>query len=316
MIKYTLNRLLAIIPVLLVVAIVIFSIIHLTPGDPATVMLGSEASPERVHELREELGLNLPLPQQFVQWLTGVIRGDLGNSVFLQKPVLDVFISHLGPTFSLAIFAQIIAIAIAIPLGVLAAVKRGTFVDQAIMSIALLGISVPSFLLGLFLILFVSVHLGLLPVAGYQPLSAGLIEHLKYLLLPAFALGFMQSAIITRMTRSSMLDTLTQNFIKTARSKGVSQAIVVYKHALRNAFVTILEVIGQTFTTLLAGAVVVEFVFNVPGIGQLIVNSIERRDFALIQGTVLLIAAGYVLINLVVDLLYGVVDPRVRLNRK
>ncbi|GAE27580.1 dipeptide transport system permease protein DppB [Halalkalibacter wakoensis JCM 9140] len=220
MIKYTLNRLLAIIPVLLVVAIVIFSIIHLTPGDPATVMLGSEASPERVHELREELGLNLPLPQQFVQWLTGVIRGDLGNSVFLQKPVLDVFISHLGPTFSLAIFAQIIAIAIAIPLGVLAAVKRGTFVDQAIMSIALLGISVPSFLLGLFLILFVSVHLGLLPVAGYQPLSAGLIEHLKYLLLPAFALGFMQSAIITRMTRSSMLDTLTQNFIKTARSKG------------------------------------------------------------------------------------------------
>lgn len=313
---YIFKRLVSIIPILLVVAIAIFSIIHLTPGDPATTILGSEASPEQLDSLREELGLNRPLPEQFIFWILDVVRGDLGSSIFMNKPVSEVFLSHLGPTLSLSIFAQIIAILIAIPSGVLASRKRGKVTDQFVMSTALLGISIPSFLLGLFFILLFSVNLGWFPVSGYKPLSAGLFTHLEYLVLPSVALGFMQSALITRMTRSSMLDTLSQNFIKTARSKGLSQSIVIYKHALRNAFVTILEVIGHSFTTLLAGAVVVEFVFNIPGVGQLIVNSIGRRDFTLIQGSVLLIAIAYVFINLIIDLLYGVVDPRVRLNRK
>ncbi|WNS75165.1 ABC transporter permease [Bacillus sp. DTU_2020_1000418_1_SI_GHA_SEK_038] len=316
MMLYIFKRLVSIIPILLVVAIAIFSIIHLTPGDPATTILGSEASPEQLESLREELGLNRPLPEQFIFWILDVVRGDLGSSIFMNKPVSEVFLSHLGPTLSLSIFAQIIAILIAIPSGVLASRKRGKATDQFVMSTALLGISIPSFLLGLFFILVFSVNLGWFPVSGYKPLSAGFFTHLEYLVLPAVALGFMQSALITRMTRSSMLDTLSQNFIKTARSKGLSQSIVIYKHALRNAFVTILEVIGHSFTTLLAGAVVVEFVFNIPGVGQLIVNSIGRRDFTLIQGSVLLIAIAYVFINLIIDLLYGVVDPRVRLNRK
>lgn len=316
MIQYTINRMFSILPVLLIVAIVIFLIIHITPGDPATVILGSEASQEQIEALRTELGLNQPIYEQFIFWLKDVIQGDLGNSLYLKEPVTTVFMKHLGPTLSLSIFAQIIAIVIAIPLGILAAVRRGTVTDQGVMSIALLGISIPSFLLGLLLIMVVSVKFGWLPASGYQPLSAGFITHIKYLILPAIALGYMQSALITRMTRSAMIETLTQNFIKTARSKGLSQSVVIYKHALRNAFVTIIEVIGHSFITLIAGAVVVEFVFNIPGIGQLVVNSIERRDFLVIQGVVLIIAVIYVFGNLIIDLLYGVIDPRVRLNRK
>lgn len=316
MIQYTINRLLSIIPVLFIVSIVIFLIIHITPGDPATVILGSEASPEQLEALRDSLGLNKPLYEQYLIWLTNVVQGDLGQSIYLKEPVTTVFFKYLGPTLSLSIFAQIIAIIIAIPLGVLSAVRRGTVVDQGVMSIALLGISVPSFLLGLLLILVVSVKFGWLPASGYQPLSAGLFTHLKYLILPALALGYMQSALITRMTRSSMIETLSQNYIKTARSKGLGRTIVIYKHALRNAFVTIIEVIGHSFITLIAGAVVVEFVFNIPGIGQLIVNSIDRRDFLVIQGVVLIIAVIYVFGNLIIDILYGVIDPRVRLNRE
>jgi peptide/nickel transport system permease protein len=313
---YILKRLLSLIPVLLVVAVVVFLVIHITPGDPAAVMLGPDASPDQVAKLHQELGLDLPLYQQFTTWVFGVVRGDLGWSIFMKEPVLQAFFSHLGPTVSLAIFAQFIAIVLAIPLGVIAAKKRGSAVDQSLMGVALIGISVPSFLLGLFLILLFAVQLKWLPVAGYKPLSEGLFMHLRYLVLPAIALGAMQAALIARMTRSSMLDILNANYIKTARSKGVKEKMIVFKHALRNAFIPILTVIGQTFGTLVAGAAVVETVFNIPGIGQLVVNSVERRDFAVIQGTIMLVATSYVLINLVIDLLYGVVDPRVRLNRK
>jgi peptide/nickel transport system permease protein len=313
---YILKRLLSLIPVLLVVAVVVFLVIHITPGDPAAVMLGPDASPDQVAKLHQELGLDLPLYQQFTTWVFGVVRGDLGWSIFMKEPVLQAFCSHLGPTVSLAIFAQLIAILLAIPLGVIAAKKRGSAVDQSLMGVALIGISVPSFLLGLFLILLFAVQLKWLPVAGYKPLSEGLFLHLRYLVLPAIALGAMQAALIARMTRSSMLDILNANYIKTARSKGVKEKMIVFKHALRNAFIPILTVIGQTFGTLVAGAAVVETVFNIPGIGQLVVNSVERRDFAVIQGTIMLVATSYVLINLVIDLLYGVVDPRVRLNRK
>ncbi|MFC0416457.1 ABC transporter permease [Cytobacillus solani] len=313
---YILKRLLSLIPVLFVVAVVVFLIIHITPGDPASVMLGPEASPREVAELREELGLNLPLYQQFTSWLAGVVQGDFGWSIFMNEPVLQSFFSHLGPTLSLAIFAQLLAVVLAIPFGVIAAKRRGTIIDQTFMGGSLIGISVPSFLLGLLLILLFAVQLRWLPVAGYKPLNAGFFLHIRYLILPAIALGAMQAALIARMTRSSMLDILNANYIKTARSKGLKEKIIIYKHALRNAFIPILTVIGQTFGTLVAGAAVVETVFNIPGIGQLIVNSVERRDFAVIQGTILLVAISYVLINLVVDLLYGVIDPRVRLNRK
>lgn len=313
---YILKRLLSMLPILAVVAVVVFMIVHLTPGDPAAVMLGDEAGEKEIAELRSQLGLDLPLAVQFFHWLANVVQGDLGRSYFSDIPVTRAFWEHLGPTVSVAILAQIIAILIAIPIGIMAARRRGTMIDQAVMGVSLFGISVPSFLLGLFLILLFAVQLKWLPVAGYKPLSSGLWNHLRYLILPALALGFMQAAMIARMTRSSMLDILTDHYIKTARAKGLKERIVIYKHALRNAFIPILTVIGETFGGLVTGAAVVETVFNIPGMGQLIISSVERRDYAVIQGTVLLITVTYVLLNLIIDLLYGIVDPRVRLNGK
>lgn len=311
---YILKRLLSLIPVMFVVSIVVFLLVHLAPGDPAAIILGPDATPEMVDELRKELGHNRPLPEQYLNWLASAISGDLGKSIFLNKPVLKVFADSFGPTLSLAIMAQIIAIAIALPLGILAARKKGTSIDQAVMGFSLLGISMPSFLLGMFLVLIFAVKLRWLPVAGFVPISQGLGEHLKFLILPAIALGLMQAASITRMTRNSMLEVIHSNYIKTARAKGLRERTVIYRHALRNAFVTILEVIGQTFSTLITGALVVETVFNIPGLGQLIVNAVERRDFALIQGITLIVAVIHVLINLIIDLLYVTIDPRVRLS--
>ncbi|ACX63591.1 ABC transporter permease [Paenibacillus sp. FSL H8-0457] len=316
MTKYIVQRILSLIPILLVVAVVVFMLIHLTPGDPASVILGDEASEEAVAQLRAQLGLDLPLYQQFISWFGGVVTGDLGESIFMDMSVAEAFFSRVPPTLSLAILAQIFAVIIALFLGIIAARKRGTLADQAVMGFSLLGISVPSFLLGLFLILFFAVKLQWLPVAGYQPLSSGLWNHLRYLLLPAIALGAMQAALIARMTRSSIIEVLSEQYIKTARAKGLKERIVVYKHALKNAFIPILTVIGETFGTLITGASVIETVFNVPGIGQLIIRSIERRDFAVIQGSILLITVTYVLLNLLIDLLYGLLDPRVKLNRR
>ncbi len=313
---YILQRVLSLIPVMCVVSVVVFFIIHLTPGDPAAVILGPDASVEEVNNLREEMGLNLPVYEQFIIWISKVLQGDLGWSIYMDKPVLHAFLENLAPTLSLAIMAQIIAILISIPAGIIAATKRGTFTDQTFMIISLLGISIPNFLLALLLVLLFAVNLALLPVAGFQPLSSGFLLHIKYLILPAFALGAIQAALIARVTRSSMLDVLNANYIKTAHSKGVKKKVVIYKHALKNAFIPILTVIGQTFGQLIAGAVVIETVFNIPGIGQLILNGIMRRDFEVIQGTILLIAFSYVLINLIVDLLYGFFDPRVRLSKK
>lgn len=313
---YIVKRLFSVIPVLLVVAVVVFSLTFLTPGDPASVILGPDATTQEVNHLREELGLNKPMHEQFLAWMGGLLRGDLGDSYFMKESVWEAFVSHLGPTFSLALMAQVIAILIAVPLGIVAAVRRGSLTDQSVMGFSLIGISVPSFLLGLFLVLLFAVKLRWLPVAGYRPLSAGLGEHIKYLILPALALGAMQAALIARMTRSAMLEVFHQNYIKTAKSKGLQEKIVIYKHALRNASMPILTVIGQTFGVLVTGAAVIETVFNIPGLGQLIVNSVERRDYAVIQGVVLMIAVTYVSLNLLIDLLYGVLDPRIRLNRK
>lgn len=316
MLGYIVKRLLSLIPVLFVVSVAIFLIVHLTPGDPAAVILGIEATEEQIEALNEEMGLNLPIHEQYITWVTGVLQGDFGHSYFMNESVTESILSHLGPTLSLAIMAEIVALIIAIPIGIIAAYRRGTLTDQTLMIISLLGMAIPSFLLGLLFMLYFGVHLQWLPIAGYEPLSEGLWEHIRYLILPAISLGTIQAALVARMTRSSMLEVLNTNYIKTARSKGIKELKVVAKHALRNAFLPILTVIGQSFGTLVTGAVVVETIFNLPGLGQLIINSIERRDFAVIQGVVLFVTLIYVSINLLVDLLYGIVDPRVRLGRK
>lgn len=313
---YLLKRILSAIPVLLIVSIVIFLIIHITPGNPASVILGEEATPEQIAELEESLGLNLPIHQQYFNWIVGVFQGDLGTSFFMREPVTTSIADRIVPTFSLAVFAQIIALVIAIPIGVLAANKRGSMTDTTMMIFALLGMSIPSFLLALLLVLLFGVQLGWLPVAGYRALTDGLMEHLKYLILPAISLGMIQAALIARMTRSSMLEVLNMNYIKSARAKGVKNFKLIVKHAFRNALLPILTVVGQTFGSLITGAVVVETVFNIPGIGQLIINSVERRDFAVIQGVILFITFLYIVLNLIIDILYGIVDPRVRLDRK
>ncbi|RXZ82033.1 ABC transporter permease [Paenibacillaceae bacterium] len=316
MLAYLIKRLFSLIPVLFVVTIAIFLIIHITPGDPAASMLGIEASQEEIAQLNEELGLNRPIIEQYVHWVSNVLKGDLGDSLFMHQPVGQAIAEHIGPTLALALLAQLIAIVLAIPFGIIAAYKRGTAADYSLMGISLVGMAVPSFLMGLFLMLLVGVKLQWLPVAGYEPLSKGLWAHLQYLILPAISLGIVQAALIARMTRSSMLEILNLNFIKTARSKGLHETAVLFKHAFRSAFLPILTVIGQTFGTLVTGAVVVESIFNIPGLGQLILNSIARRDFAVIQGVVLVVTLIYVTINLVIDLLYGAIDPRVRLDRK
>ncbi|ETT60039.1 ABC transporter permease [Paenibacillus sp. FSL H8-0457] len=316
MLAYITKRLLSLIPVLAVVTIAIFLIIHITPGNPAAAILGMEASQEEIEQLNQDLGLDRPILEQYTSWVANVFKGDLGDSIFMNQPVSEAIAEHITPTLSLAILAQVIAILLAIPFGIIAAYKRGSIADYTLMGISLLGMALPSFLLGLFLMLFVGVKLQWLPVAGYEPLSSGLWEHMKYLILPGISLGTIQAALITRMTRSSMLEVLNLNFIKTARSKGLHEMKVLFKHAFRSAFLPILTVIGQTFGTLVTGAVVVEAIFNIPGLGQLILNSIARRDFAVIQGVVLVVTLMYVTINLIIDLLYGAVDPRVRLDRK
>lgn len=315
MLAYVIRRLLTFIPVLFVVSIIVFSIVHLTPGDAAEVMLGPNATEDQVKQLRSEMGLDRPVFVQYFSWLGAVLTGNLGYSHFMGSSVTNVLLDHLGPTLSLTFLAEIVALVIAIPAGIMAARNRGNAVDQGFMVFALLGISVPSFLLGLFLILIFAGGLGWFPVAGYRELSAGIWQHLRYLVLPAVALGAMQAALTARMARSSMLEVFSTGYMKTALAKGVSEFSRTYKHALKNASLPILTVVGQSVGTLVAGAAVVETVFNVPGIGQLIVNSVERRDFVVIQGVVLLVTVTYMLINLLVDLLYGVLDPRVRLTK-
>ncbi|GAA4658347.1 ABC transporter permease [Arthrobacter cryoconiti] len=314
MVKFLARRLLSTIPILLVVLTVVFLIIHLTPGSPAAVILGDNATDDQISNLNHQLGLDAPLYQQYFLWIADVFRGNLGASYFLGQSVTSAIISHIGPTFAIAMLAEIIAVTIAIPLGIYAASRRGTVSDVSIMGVSLLGMSIPSFLLGLFLALIFGVNLGWLPVAGYEPLSSGVWNWFQYLILASVALGSMQAALFVRMTRSSMLDVLRKDYIRTVRAKGVKERGVIYLHALRNASLPILTVVGQSVGGLITGAVVTETIFNIPGLGQLIVDSIQRRDLPVIQGTVLFITFAFIFVNLIVDVLYGVLDPRVRLK--
>lgn len=313
---YIIKRILSLIPILFIVSLTVFMIIHLTPGNPAAAILGEDATTQQIEELTDELGLNLPLYQQYFDWVFNIFKGDFGTSYFMKEPVTKAIFDRLEPTLSLAILAQVVALLIAIPIGISAANKRGSYFDQTIMGGTLLGMSVPGFVLGIFLMLIVGVYLNWLPVAGYKPINTGIWNHLKYLILPAISLGTIQAALIARMTRSSMLDVLNTNIIKTLRAKGVNKYKIIYIHALRMAFLPILTVIGQTFGSLVTGAIITETIFTIPGIGQLIINSIERRDYAIIQGVLLFVTFAYVFINLVIDLLYGIIDPRVRLDKK
>jgi peptide/nickel transport system permease protein len=310
--QYIARRLVLLVPVVLVVGIVTFLIVHLTPGDPAAVMLGQNATPEQVEQLRQELGLNQPLPVQFVAWFFQVATGDLGISVFSGDPVLEIILSRLEPTVSLAILSTLMSLCVALPSAMLAVWKRDGLLDPAFMSVSLLGVSVPNFWLALILILVFSVTLGWLPVSGYVPLSEGLWPWLSHLILPAIVLAVQQAGIIARMLRDGMLEVVNQDYIRTARSKGLMERAVLARHAFRNAVIPTITVVGASFALLLGGAVVTETVFAIPGVGQLVVESISRRDYPVLQGTVLFVAAVYVLVNLLVDLVYALLDPRIR----
>ena len=312
--RFLVKRILSVIPVLFVVSVVVFLLVHLVPGDPAAAMLGDMATEADIAALRERMGLNRPLLEQYVVWVGNVLHGDFGESVSGNETVLSMILSHLQPTVFLSLYSLIIAAVIAIPLGMIAARKKGAMVDHSVTVISLAGISLPSFLLGLFLMLLFAVRLKWFPVSGYVPPSQGMASHLRSLCLPAITLGFMNAALMMRMTRASMLEVLGSDYMKMAKAKGVKEFFLIAKHAFKNTLVTVITVIGQSIVQALAGAAVVESLFAIPGLGQLMVNSIGRRDYYVIQSIVLLIAVFNVLVTMLIDIIYGLVDPRVRVS--
>lgn len=313
--KYVLKRILSLIPTILIVSIVIFMLVHLTPGDPAAMILGDDATQEDIAALHTKLGLDDPIWVQYFRWVFRCFRGDFGTSTAIMgQPVSELIRSHFKPTICLAVYSQMITILIAIPFGVIAARKRGTALDGVLSVFSTLGISLPSFLMGLGMVMLLAVTFRLLPAAGYKDISNGFGDFIRYMTLPALSLGFIHAAYMMRMTKSSMLEVLSSDYIRMARSKGVKESSIVMKHAFRNTLLTVITVIGQGFIHALAGAAVVEQLFNIPGIGTLMVNSIDKRDYQTIQAITLLIAMLNVLINLLIDLIYGLADPRIRLD--
>lgn len=312
MLGYVLRRLFALLPVLFIVSIVIFSIAHLTPGDPVIAILGPEASEDDLQRLRESMGFNDPIIVQYLRWVGSVVTGDFGDSIFLHKPVLEAIGTNFLPTLQLALMGLLVTIVLSIPLGTLAAKYRGSPFDHAVMGISLIGMAVPSFVLGLALIIVFAVTLKVLPVAGYVSPAADFWQSLRYMILPAVSLGTILAALLTRTTRAAVLDVLNSDYIDAARSRGVSERRLLFIHTLRNAGLPIMTTVGLTFGGLITGAVITETIFNIPGIGSLLVNAISRRDYPTIQGVVLFVTLMYLLVNLIVDVLYVLVDPRVR----
>jgi peptide/nickel transport system permease protein len=297
---------------MVIVALIVFSLLYLSPGDPAAVLAGEQATSEDIERLRVVLGLDQPFLTRFGQWSWAVLTGDLGTSVFSNRPVADLILQRMEPTIALTLLALALAVLIAVPLGVVAAWRSGGIVDRLAMGLAVLGFSLPVFVLSYLLILFFSVQLKIFPVQGYRPLADGLEPFLRHLALPAFALGIVYAALIARMTRASMLEVLNQDYVRTARAKGLSTVAVLVGHALKNAAVPIVTVIGIGFALLISGVVVTETVFNIPGVGRLTVDAILRRDYPVIQGVILVFSGVYVLVNLLVDLSYALFDPRIR----
>jgi peptide/nickel transport system permease protein len=309
---YILRRLLLLIPVLVIVGIIVFTLIHLTPGDPASVMLGREATNEQKEALREQLGLNDPFLVQFVNWFADALRLDFGESLFLGMPVDEALLDRVQPTALLTLYALTLSILIAIPSGVIAATRANSLLDRLLMVLSISGAAIPSFFFGILLILLFAVVLGWLPSGGYVGIDEDPIQHFKYMILPTVALGVSAAGLLARLVRSTMLDVLNQDFVRTAYAKGLRERRVVLLHALRNAMLPILTIIGISLAGMLGGAVVIETVFNIPGMGRLLVQSVTRRDFPVVQGAVMTVAAIQVIVMLLIDVLYVYVDPRVR----
>ena len=313
--KYLLKRLLSLIPVLFVVSLAIFLLIHLVPGDPAAAILGEEASPEQIAALRETLGFNDPLPVQYFRWVAGLFRGDWGTSFFMEGTMLEIIGAHMIPTLQQTLVAVGFATLIGVPLGMIAAIRHGSPLDRIISAFSSVGISLPSFLMGLCLVLLISVKLRWLPSSGYKSIADfGWQTHIRYMLLPGIALGFIEMGLIIRMTRSAMLEVLSADYIRMAKAKGVSRRAMFFRHALMNALIGILTVVGLSFISCLGGATVTETIFNIPGLGKLTLNAVMRRDYEVVQAVVLLVSLMNVLCTLILDLLYALIDPRVRLN--
>jgi peptide/nickel transport system permease protein len=312
MLAYAARRILATIPVMLIVAFFVFSLLYLAPGDPAAIIAGDQASPADVERIRASLGLDRPFVVRFGEWLWQIIHGDLGNSIFTNLPVSHMIAQRIEPTTSLMILTIVFSIIVAIPLGVLAAWKHGTWIDRSVMMLAVFGFSTPVFVLGYLLAYVFALKLDWLPVQGFTSITVGVVPFLRSLALPTVALGLIYVALLARITRATMLEVLSQDYVRTAKAKGVDQRVVLFVHALKNAAVPIVTVIGIGVALLIGGAVVTESVFAIPGLGRLTVDAILRRDYPVIQGVVLLFSFVYVLVNLAVDLLYTVFDPRIR----
>jgi len=309
---YLVRRVFATIPVMGVVALVVFALLHLTPGDPAAVIAGDYATAEDIARIHKQLGLDRPLHLQFLSWIGQLLRGDLGVSLFSNLPVTRLLGQRLEPTVALSVTTLIVAVVLAVPLGVVAAWRAATWIDRSVMGFAVFGLSIPVFVLGYVLIYVFAIQLGWLPVQGYVSLDQGLWPCLRSILLPSFALGTIYMALIARITRASMLEVLGEDYIRTAHAKGLGAASVLIGHALKNAAVPIVTIIGIGLTLLIGGVVITESVFAIPGVGRLTVDAILRRDYPIIQGVILVFSGVVVLVNLMIDVVYTVLDPRIR----
>ena len=315
MFRYILGRILALLPVLLLISVSSFALIHLVPGDPAVIMAGLQAPDEVIQQVREAMRLNIPIHLQVYEWYKAlVLHGDLGHSYFLNARVSAAILERMPLTLSVAVLAILLASIVGIGLGVLSAVRQNSSVDKLAMVLSLGGLSIPNFWLGLMLIMYFSVRLGLFPTGGYVPWSQDLLGSLRSLALPTFTLGFTAAALIMRTSRAAMIEVLSEDYVRTAHAKGLRKLVVVNKHALKNALLPIVTVIGNTFGLLLGGAVVTETVFSLPGMGRLVALSILRRDYPLIQGALLTVGVLYVIVNLLVDVFYCLLDPRVKFD--
>ena len=315
MLKYTLRRILAAIPTLLIVGVMIFILIRCVPGNPAQVMLPDDATAEEIAAMEVKLGLDKPYIVQFTQWIGNAIKGDLGESLYYHEPVLDLIVERLEPTWLLVLYGMTIAILLGVTLGVIAAMHRNRFLDKLCTTVSVFGISMPGFWIGMNLVILLAVKNPIFPSSEYVPLSEGsLSTTLYYLTLPAIAMGLQRAASLTRVTRSSMLDVLGSDYIRTARAKGLSERTIICLHALKNAANPIMTQIGISIAHVMGGSIVIEKLFNIPGIGRLAYDSVTRRDYPMIQGHVLFVAVIYVGINLIVDLLYKAFDPRIKFN--
>ena len=311
-VRYILKRVLAAIPVMGFVALFVFLLLRLTPGDPAAIIAGDNATPEQLDRIRETLGLNDPLHIQFFTWIGRVLQGDLGTSVISGQPVAEMIAGRLDPTLSLALTTITLSVLIAVPLGVIAAWRQGTLVDRLVMALSVLGFSVPVFVIGYVLIQLFAVDLGWLPVQGFRSITEGVGPFAERIALPTLTLTFLYIALIARITRTSMLEVLGEDYVRTARAKGLAERRVLMGHALRNCAVPILTVIGIGIALIISGVVVTESVFNLPGLGRLTVDAVLARDYPVIQAVILLASLVYVVINLLIDIAYSVLDPRIR----